>query len=446
MDSFPCPHCGYRQLAPPKRAGKPVVCPKCRKKSTAPKGTPGGAVSTKKAAAEDSADVVDLETAPPTPPPVVTPQPLVSVPDAEGAPAVRSEDLFAQLSTALTMKMNPAPDPRVDLRLSTGLWLVTTAVGVGMWVYFSLHKTDRLTLIWFVAGLQIVLGLGLIVYRAGCRGPVAGLVALFPPVTAYRLFQPDGPDGYRPLRFVVTAAVLAVLPFAPLPTRAAVGNTLGLTDPTQVSNPATETVVARFKRIVEKPGATNELRTELQRLAAVGPESAPEAEITQLVDMFRGLLKTGPAGIHAAAARALVAWDKDAARPDVTALLQSLFQDDRKTALSLLPTWPDEQSVRAAIDRIAQEEDQVNAKDALKAIGLVQPAVVERVTLDTLLAGNRDTALDKSLLDVLEAVGREASVAGLTRYIESTTETILKDRATTTRAAIEARLKKKSGG
>jgi hypothetical protein len=408
-------------------------------------------VSTKKAAAEDSADVVELETAPPTPPPAMVPQPLVSgaplAADSEGAPAVRSEDLFAQLSTALTMKMNPAPDPRVDLRLSTGLWLVTTAVGVGLWVYFSLHNTDRLTLIWFVAGLQIVLGLGLIVYRAGCRGPVAGLVALFPPVTAYRLFQPDGPDGYRPLRFVVTAAVLAVLPFAPLPTRAAVGNTLGLTDPTKLSNPATETVVARFKRIAEQPGATNELRTELQRLAAVGPESASEAEITQLVDIFRGLLKTSPTGIRDAAARALVAWDQDAARPAVTTLLQSLFQDDRKTALSLLPTWPDEQSVRAAIGRIAQDEDQVDATDALKAIGLVQPAVVERVTLDTLLEpGKRDTALDKPLLDVLETVGGEASVAGLTRYIESTTETILKDRAATKKTAIEARLKKKSGG
>jgi hypothetical protein len=344
------------------------------------------------------------------------------------------------------MKMNPAPDPRVDLRLSTGLWLVTTAVGVGMWVYFSLHKSDRLTLIWFVAGLQIVLGLGLIVYRAGCRGPVAGLVALFPPVTLYRLFQSDGPDGYRPLRFVVTAAVLAVLPFAPVPTRAVVGNTLGLTDPTKLSNPATETVVERFKRIAQKPGATDELRAELQRLAAVGPELASEDERTQLIDAFRSLLKNGPAGIRDAVTRALVAWDGDAARPDVTALLRSPYRDDRKTALSLLPTWPDEQSVRAAIGRIAQEEDQSNAIDALKAIGLVQPAVVERVTLETLLTDNRDTAPDRLLFEVLEAVGGEASVVGLTRYIESSKDPYLKDRAMTKKRLIEARLKKKPGG
>jgi hypothetical protein len=343
--------------------------------------------------------------------------------------------------------MNPAPDPRVDLRLSTGLWLVTTAVGVGLWVYFSLHNTDRLTLIWFVAGLQIVLGLGLIVYRAGCRGPVAGLVALFPPVTVYRLFQSDGPDGYRPLRFIVTAAVLAVLPFAPVPTRAVVGNTLGLTDPTKLSNPATETVVARFKRIAEKSGASDELRKELLNLADVGPESASEAEISQLVDLFRGLLKkTSPAGVRDAAARALVAWDKDAARLDVTALLKSPFQDDRRTALTLLPTWPDEQSVRAAIGLITQDEDQGDAIDALKAIGRVQPTVVERVTLDTLLAGNRDTAPDRLLFDVLETVGGEASVAGLTRYIESSKDPFLKDRAATKKTAVEAKLKKKPGG
>jgi hypothetical protein len=262
----------------------------------------------------------------------------------------------------------------------------------------------------------------------------------------YRLFQSDGPDGYRPLRFVVTAAVLAVLPFAPVPTRAAVGNTLGLTDPTKLSNPATETVLARFKRIADKPGATDELREELQKLAVRGPESASEAEISQLVDMFRGLLKTSPAGIRDAAARALVVWDENAARPVVTALLQSPFQDDRKTALSLLPTWPDEPSVRAAIGRIAQDEDQGDAIDALKAIGLVQPTVVERVTLDTLLAGNRDTAPDRLLFEVLEAVGGEASVAGLTRYIESSKDPFLKDRAAMKKTAIEAKLKKKSGG
>src|SRR5262245_28930373 len=109
MFSFPCPNCGYRQLAPPKRAGKPVVCPKCHKKTTVPKGPSGGPVNTKKATADDDDDMVELETVPATPPPAMTPQPLVPVLAGDGS-QVRSEDLFAQLSTALTMKMNPPPD------------------------------------------------------------------------------------------------------------------------------------------------------------------------------------------------------------------------------------------------------------------------------------------------------------------------------------------------
>jgi hypothetical protein len=63
-----------------------------------------------------------------------------------------------------------------------------------------------------------------------------------------------------------------------------------------------------------------------------------------------------------------------------------------------------------------------------------------------LLEGIRDTAPDRLLFEVLEAVGGEASVAGLTRYIESSKDPYLKDRAATKKTLIEAKLKKKSGG
>jgi len=268
-------------------------------------------VTKKQSAGNDEADVVELASAPPTPPPAMTPQPLVPVVPLATGPAgdraVASEDLFAQLSTALTMKMDPPPDPRVDLRLSTGLWLATSALGVGMWIYFSQHQADRLTLIWFVAGVQLVLGLGLIVYRAGCRGPVAGLAALVPPVTVYRLFQPDGPDGYRPLRFVLTAGVLAVLPFVPLPSQATVGNTLGLTDPTGSPAGGAESPAAQFRRIADKPGGTDTLREELKRLTAAGRGSASDAEAAQMTAEFRTLLKSGSTSVRADAVRALVA-------------------------------------------------------------------------------------------------------------------------------------------
>lgn len=468
MLAFPCPTCDYRLLAHPGKAGKSLACPRCKANVTVPDAGPGSSVFAEEAPKlHDSSSVLaglegaaggSTTAAPPrrTATRHATPAPpahktMARARDAVAfdmpAPSKNSEDLFVQLTTALTMRMNPPPDPPADLRLSTGVWILATALGLGLWVFAVLHDTEWLKYVWAIGGLEFAIGIVWVVHRAGRRNAAKGLLALFPPVTLYRLVCLGGPDGYRPLRFVLSGLLLAALPFIALPTRTVVRNAMGWTEPTGPADRPTETPAGKLRQIIERSPNPEWIQKELAQLATRDRSTMTDAEKKELVTEFRKLLKHESSDVRTEAIRTLYVWDRESARRDVTALLQSEYRDDRATALALLKKWPTEETVKAVIDRLTSDDDRITAKETLADIGKVEPRIVEKAALDALLNPSpTDPVPAKPLLEVLELVGSQPTVDGLTRYIDGSTDPFLTDLAKQKKSAVVRRVRAQPNG
>ncbi len=439
---FPCPDCEYRLLAHPGKAGKALACPRCKTSVTVPIPDTGSSVfENEPRLVEDSSILSGFQsasggsTATAAPrrvgatPPIPT-RPSVTVQDTAvfdtpfdtPTPAKNSEDPFVQLTTALTMRMNP-PDPLADLCLPSGICLLATALGIGFWIFAVLHDTDWLKYVWAIGGLEFAIGIVWVVHRAGDRNFSKGLLALLHPVTLYRVIHLGWPDGYRPLRFILSGLLLIALPFIALPTRTMVRKAMGWAEPT-VTGRSIDSPAALLRQISERSINTEIIHKEQQRLATVKRETVPAPEAVELVAEFRKLLKNENSDVRAESLRTLYAWEKDAARPDVIALLGSEYQDDRAAALSLLKYWPDEAAVKAAVDRLTSEDDRYYAKDTIGEIAKTAPKVVEAVLLDSLLKPPpQDPIPAKPLLELLELVGGLETVKGLDAFIAATIPT-----------------------
>lgn len=353
----------------------------------------------------------------------------------------KSEDIFVQLTTALTMRMNPPPDPPADLRLSTGVWLLATAAGVGLWVLSFLHD-DLLKYVWAVGGFEFAIGIIWVIHRVGRRRPADGLLAIVPPVTVYHLVRNGGPDGYRPLRFVLSGLLLVGLTFIAIPCRAVVRTAMGWSASSVASDRSDDSPAAKFRQVAERSNNAEQIQKELIRLASADRSGLTAKDQSAMVAEFRNLLKNDSIDVRGEALRTLFAWEKTAAWQDVEFLLSSEYRDDRAAALALVKNWKSEEAVAAAVGRLASDDDRFLAKDAVLEMGKSVPKQVEKVLLDRLLKpAAQDPIPAKTILDLLESVGGPVSVADLAKYGAACTDPFLQDLANQKRLAIEARIR-----
>src|SRR5579883_2963434 len=248
MFAYPCPFCAQRLLASPERAGQRTICPKCLKPiviprtdtlQAEPEPAAAAAVSDPPASAAGNlgngfvlgggpADAGGTSHDTPIPPAKRPPSRVstaVPGPRPRSAAAARADsgmvvlaptgvesaDLAAELTAALTLRMRPPAEPPGDLKLSTGLWLMLTAVGLSLWLFALLYSPAAASYAALIGVVEFAVGYAWVVYLDGRRGPRQGLLALLPPVAVDRLLRPRSSQGYRPLRFVLAGVILFTL-------------------------------------------------------------------------------------------------------------------------------------------------------------------------------------------------------------------------------------------
>jgi hypothetical protein len=293
-----------------------------------------------------------------------------------------SADIAAELTTNLTMRMKPPPEPPSDLRLTTGLWLLLTAAGMSLWLLscMSPERGDTenflLTCVKYIGALEVMVSYVWVAYLCGRRDTNKGLAALVPPVWLYHLVNPHTVVGYRPLRYAVAGALLLCLAFGAAALRPYVHRFIGPppeaapTIPSPLASP-----LARLKN-AELGGTNRQLAEALADLAKdeVTFVDAP-AETPGLIQELRRFRTHDSGEVRGAALIALKKWaGLTAAKADVLSVLRAKAADDREriAALTVAREYKDREIARAVALRVGFRgfnADSQFAADTLRAIG-----------------------------------------------------------------------------
>lgn len=445
MFPYPCPSCSQRLLASPERVGQRTICPKCLRPLTIP--TPESAA----ALAPDvdlAAPMPESEHAlfdPPTPQPrsAVTPNAGLATrrPAAPAGTVVLAPphelDVATELTATISMRMKPPPDPPADLQLSTGAWLLLTAVGLGLWFVGLTAEPEMFSYVAIIGALLAAVGYVWAVYLTGRHDWVRGLATLFPPVAVWRLVQPFGDNGHRPLRFVLTGLLLLGLAYLGPLARSGAGPLFTVLDPVRVDTPSPPSSPVDRLRAAAEQRQPDALVGELVTLAR--PEKLNEAtdEVkAETILELRRLTRHDRVEVRVATLPALALWSPADAREPVLAALRSSEPVERKRALSLADRWPDEEMARAVAARLGDSQEQALAEDAILAIG----APAEAALLPLLKSEDKWFLLQ--VIELLGKVGGPQSLEALTEMSKTGPEK-LREPAANRAQQLAAKLKGK---
>ncbi|VTR90869.1 hypothetical protein : [Gemmata massiliana] len=378
-----------------------------------------------------------------TPPPVArdaTPvPPRITI--AEPVQLQTQVDITVALTAALSSRMRPPPAPRRDLRPSTAAWMLLTGAGVACVLVALFGDADLRWAALAIGATQILIGYVWIVRMTHARDPQRGLLCAIPPVTLFYLMQHKY-ARLRPLRFVLTGAVLAGLSAA-VPALANLTQPLiAKKDPPPAQEPATSKLAQL--RMFRDQRAYDSLIKLLDVLVKTDPIRSVDAkDRDELVTELKALCQHQFTDVRTAALAALFRWDPDpnaaSARELCLAAIRSPTQGERVNALELLPRWKDAESARAAQSLIGRSNQETSkAKIALQNIG-GQPA--EQAAL-ALLKRSDDQATRLLAIEILGTVGGAESMAELRVYATATDDPRVRDRALSMAAVIEDRVRK----
>ncbi|MCS6865938.1 MAG: hypothetical protein RMJ56_14415 [Gemmataceae bacterium] len=348
-------------------------------------------------------------------------------------------DITAALTAVLATHMKPPPAPRRDLRPSTALWILLTVLGVTLLLVSLFSNPDYHWLGWLVGGVQIGLGYAWIVRLTSARSAVRGWLCALPPLTLYYLAQYKYAK-WRPLRFVVTGAILAALATA-IPTLAPHTHTWWKPTPQWPVVPPDPTTFSKLEqlRLYQKRQSYDSLIKLLEVLAKTDPLASEDAkDRCELAAEIQKLCDHQDVKVRVQAMAAYARWDPDKARAVCLAAIRSPSDTIREMALRLLPQWKDDESARAVQSLIGRPEsiETNKAKIALEEIGGL-PA--ERAALDLLRrADNQATRL--MAISILEKVGGVTAIEPLRRYALASEDAAVRNHALATVKAIETRL------
>jgi hypothetical protein len=346
-------------------------------------------------------------------------------------------DLATELTATISMRMKPPPDPPADLQLSTGAWLLLSAVGLGLWLVGFAAEPEMFSYVAIVGALLAGVGYLWAVYLAGRHDWLRGLATLVPPVAVWRLAHPFGDNGYRPLRFVLTGLLLLGLAYLGPAARSAAGPVFTVLEPVRVEPPSPPSTPVERLRAAAEHKQPDSLVGELVTLAR--PEKLRDATDDvkkETVPELQRLVRHDRVEVRVAALPALAVWSPADARGPVLEALRSGEPAERKKALALAGQWPDEEVARAVAARLVDSQEQAQAEDAILAIG--GPA--EAALLPLLKSEDKWFLLQ--VIELLGKVGGPRSVEALTEFSKAGPEK-LREPAAHRAQALAAKLKGK---
>jgi hypothetical protein len=426
---FPCPACSFRMQSTPDRIGQNALCPKCYEQVTVPD---------PESSPIPLEDTVPTEREPNLRPAmrvarVMAPLATRTVPKDESGGVVLFEsliqtpspsDCMTQLTAAITMRMKPPPEPPVaDLKLSTGLWIVLTMLGFLLWTTTVIYQGGPVHYVTAIAVVLLTIGFGWVAYMAGRQNPLVGVLTLFPPVAIFRLFNGDGRDNHRPLRYVLSGLLLLALVYVHPFARTVVRNAFGMDEHKPVSMPVDVSPVARLSQLtgrIDRAPLLEELR-KLAKPQALDNVSVEQREL-MTAELRRIVRFDERYDVTGGAIQALVNWAGDAAKPDLIAAAKSTHLTTRQAALPIVAQWKDADSARAIAPMLNRREERNAAVAALKEMG---PPAISAV--GEVLIGSTDQLTGLAAIGILESIGGPTAIDALNAYGQRGDDLLLRE-------------------
>ncbi len=491
MFAYACPSCSQRLLAPLERAGLTTICPKCLKPLTIPK--QDYSESTEELTVDFSAIPATAHTDRHTPLPHTTPHPrddddheysssknhnsyddeqsdqhsepmLISAlaepselqlpPNGPRARAAKKAtecpksghvlfehagffdiDYAVELTAAISMRMEPPPEPPSDLRLTTGAWVVSIIAIVIAGMAGILHSPRYFAYLTLIGATLIAFGYIWRVYIGSRRGNwKQALVAAFPLVTVVRLFRRTEYHGYRPLVFVLTG--LAACGFAAVgeTSRNWVHHAMG-TEPNPIVHEIQENKLSQIQTLI-KYHKYDQLADTLRELAdAESPSQLPESDHASLRTEILALLESSQADVRTAALQAAVTWAPEIATETIFRWLSPSNDANCRAALSLAHHSKHPEITTRLCETLAESDRRGAAKAALIRCGeRAEPAVLEALK-------SSDEGIVLVSCEVLSHIGSLRSLEMLTNLAKTTESRAIRAeallRATTLRTRLQ---------
>ena len=355
-------------------------------------------------------------------------------------------DIAAILTAALTTRMKPPPQPPRDLRPSTALWLLATGIAIALLVMTLISAGDYVFAILYLGVIQVLAGYAWVVGMAFRRNWQRGVVAAIPPLTfgflALRKYA-----KYRPLRFVLTGALLigAALgaSYAQPHTRRWSGASETVKVPPPPVDIATQSMLVKLRYYRDQRFYTA-LSEVLISLARTDPVRSVDAtDRSQLSAEIKAIYNAKEMGVRVEALTAYASWavNDDDARSLCMGALLSESPEERSAALRLLPRWKANPEVARAIATLLGPDAKQTqmAMEALIAIGGSQ---AEEAVLPVLFREREDQFTRLQAIEILGIVGGPEALAKLRKLSESAFgDVAVKTTAGLKADGIQARLK-----
>jgi hypothetical protein len=350
-------------------------------------------------------------------------------------------DIAVALTAALTNRMKPPLAPRRDLRPSTAIWMLLTGVSLAMIFATLFTKVDLLVPAIVLGVVQILSGYIWIIVLTQRRESQRGLWCAIPPLTFYYLTQYKYAK-LRPLRFVVTGAVIAVVCLLVSPLLPRMHAIFHRSAPTPVVVQPDPTTLSKLEqlRMYRDQRSYDSLIKLLELLTQTDPLLSEDAkDRVALSAELKALCQHQLTEVRVQAMDAYARWDRPSARLVCLAAVKSPAYEERRMALRLLPQWKDSESARAVqllIGRPGTVET-IQAKAALEEIG-GSPAEEAAIML---LNRAEDPGTKLTALSILEKVGSLETARSLRNYAMATDDSAVREKAIVTADAIDARLR-----
>lgn len=352
-------------------------------------------------------------------------------------------DIAAELTSALTSRMKPPPQPPRDLKPSTALWLLVTGVAVALLVLTLVTANQFSEIVLALGAGQIVVGYLWAVWLAARRDWRRGLACAVPPITLWYLTQRKYAK-YRPLRFVATGAILATLAgiagYVQPHTRSWAGVPEAAALPVPPVDIASQPKLVQLQYYRDRR-SYDSLMQVLRTLSRTDPVYSEEAKNrTELVAELRALCDHRDSDVKVEAMAAYATWGGSDARRLCLEATRSTNQEERMMALRLLTRWKDPEVARAVASRIGRAGTETSrAQESLIDIG---GPIAERAAIPLLRSDDQGVRLTVIELLGNEKVGGEDAVAALLDVAKTANDPGTRQPAASKAEQIQARLKK----
>ena len=339
-------------------------------------------------------------------------------------------DMTADLTAAISMRMNPPPEHSIDRRLIIGAWAFGTLSALGLWLCGLFYNPECLPFVALLGGAMLVFGLIWRAYLVGQEESVLkGVICLLPPFNILRLFQKSGENGHRPLRFAASGAAVLALFATTATARALVDEKFGAA--TVVEDHST---AAKLRRVADQPAR---LLTTIQKVGTPEAVRSGTAEDKSAVVLeLQKLLKHNQPTVRMSALLALDVWSESDARSWVLAALRGKDDLEFHTALSAADKIHNADIIAAVAEKLKTREHRLEAQRSLVAIG--KPA---EDTLIMMLSFPNDVVV-LSIIDVLTQIGEGKSLVALRNLGDIAVSEILKSEAKSAAEQLSNKLSK----